>query len=49
MSQAFAEAGCAVVNDVSSGLGQLIVGQLSPHMSAVPVAEQDLPADFYPR
>ena len=49
ISQAFAEAGCAVVTDViSNGLRQSIVDQLSPHMSSVRVAEDDSPEDFYP-
>jgi ectoine hydroxylase-related dioxygenase (phytanoyl-CoA dioxygenase family) len=49
ISQAFAEAGCAVVTDVTtSGLRQSIVDELSPHMSAVRVAKDDSPEDFYP-
>jgi len=49
ISAAFAEAGCAVVTDVTSDrLRQSIATQLSPHMSAVRVAEQDSPEDFYP-
>ena len=49
ISEAFAEAGCAVVTDVTtSGLRQSIVDELSPHMSAVRVAKDDSPEDFYP-
>lgn len=49
ISETFAEAGCAVVTGVTDvALRQSIVDQLSPHMSAVRVAEADSPEDFYP-